>query len=360
MLVRTPCKHTHTHPNTPSQSSQPAKLLVASMPGSAINPVHDDHHYDPDKHIPDLSSKVIIVTGGNNGIGKAAVIELAKHNPKRLYLSARSKAKYDTAMADVRAAAPTGAANVDFLELDLASFASVKRAADQVLASNDRLDILINNAGVMGLPPHPTTKEGYEIHFGTNHMGHALLTKLLLPLLLKTAAAESESKSESAQPADVRIVNLSSGAHNMPPNGVFLPDKVVTPMEGVWSYTRYAQSKMANVLHARELARRYPQIICVSADPGRVQTPLLDEMFKTKNFTTYFQKTYDYFAKPLSARQGAYTELWCATFKKDEVKSGEHYVPFGHRVPGHKKSRDEAIAKKLWDWQEAEFKKHGY
>ncbi|KAJ9499831.1 hypothetical protein LTR96_000876 [Exophiala xenobiotica] len=353
------------------------------MPGSALNPVYDDHHYDPDKHIPDLFSKVIIVTGGNNGIGKAAVIELAKHNPKRLYLAARSKAKYDTAMQDVRAAAPTGAANVDFLELDLASFASVKRAADHILASNDRLDILINNAGVMGLPPHPTTQEGYEIHFGTNHMGHALLTKLLLPLLLKTAAHKSESGSESSERpgggdagtgtstgtgSDVRIVNLSSGAHRMPPTGIFLPDQVVTPMEGTWSYTRYAQSKMANVLHTRELARRYSAagIVCVAADPGRVQTPLLDEMFKTRSLTTYFQKTFDYFAKPLSAREGAFTTLWCATFPNDNdkdetaVKSGELYVPFGHRSPGHKKSRDEGIAKTLWDWQEAEFAKHGY
>lgn len=117
------------------------------MPGSFLNPVHDDYKYDPDKHIPDLSSKVIIVTGGNNGIGKAAVTELAKHNPKRLYMTARSRSKYDTAMKDVLAAVPT--AKVDFLELDLASFASIKHAADEVIANNDRLDILINNAGVV-------------------------------------------------------------------------------------------------------------------------------------------------------------------------------------------------------------------
>ncbi|KIW47671.1 uncharacterized protein PV06_00341 [Exophiala oligosperma] len=318
------------------------------MPGSFLNPVHDDYKYDPDKHIPDLSSKVIIVTGGNNGIGKAAVTELAKHNPKRLYMTARSRSKYDTAMKDVLAAVPT--AKVDFLELDLASFASIKHAADKVIANNDRLDILINNAGVMGLPPHPTTKEGYEIHIGTNHVGHALLTRLLMPLLLETASSSN---------SDVRVVTLSSGAHAMATSGVSI-DKIATPMEGTWSFTRYGQSKMANVLFARELARRYPQIISVSADPGRVQTPLLDEKFKTRDFTTYFQKTYDFLAGMLDARHGAFTELWCATYDKQKVKTGTHYVPFGHESPGHKKSRDEKHAKELWEWQEKEFEKHGY
>lgn len=80
--------------------------------------------------------------------------------------------------------APT--AKIEFLDLDLASFASVKKAADRILAENERLDLLVNNAGIMGVPPAQST-EGYEIHFGTNHMGHALLTKLLLPLLERTA-----------------------------------------------------------------------------------------------------------------------------------------------------------------------------
>lgn len=202
----------------------------------------------------------------------------------------------------------------------------------------------------MGLPPHPTTKEGYEIHLGTNHMGHALLTKLLTPLLLSTASRPN---------SDVRVVTLSSGAHNMASSGVSI-DKIATPMEGTWSYTRYGQSKMANVLFARELARRYPQFTSVSADPGRVQTPLLDEKFKTRDLTTYFQKTFDFFAGMLNVREGAYTELWCATFDKTKVKTGEHYVPFGHLVPGHKKSRDEKHARELWEFQETEFKKHGY
>ncbi|KAI1618519.1 hypothetical protein EDD37DRAFT_561160 [Exophiala viscosa] len=319
------------------------------MPGNfLLNPVDDKYHYNPQKHIPDLSSKVIVVTGGNNGVGKATVIELAKHNPQRLYLAARSQAKYDEAMTDVRAAAPN--ANVAFLELDLASFVSVKKAADQILATNDRLDILINNAGVMGLPP-AQTKEGYEIHFGTNHMGHALLTKLLLPLLLKTAEKPG---------SDVRILNLSSEGHKIAAKQVFVPDQLSSSMSDTHSYVRYGQSKLANVLFSRELARRYPQILTTAVHPGRVATPLLDQMFATKSFTTYFQKSFDALAGVLTPVQGAYTSLFAATWKRDEVQNGAYYAPFGKLNAGSKPSQDVELAKSLWDYTEEEIKKHGY
>jgi NAD(P)-dependent dehydrogenase (short-subunit alcohol dehydrogenase family) len=166
--------------------------------------------FNPDNDIPDLSSKTIIVTGGNAGVGKGTVLQLAKHNPARLYLCARSKTKADAAIADIIAVVPR--AKIEFLELDLASFASIKRAADNVLASNTRLDILINNAGVMNLPPG-LTEDGFELQFGTNHVGPALFTKLLMPLLSKTV---------SEPDLDARIVNLSSVAH-IPPEGRFPP-----------------------------------------------------------------------------------------------------------------------------------------
>ncbi|KIV85792.1 hypothetical protein PV11_01450 [Exophiala sideris] len=318
------------------------------MPGNfLLNPVDDKYHYNPEKDIPDLSSKVIVVTGGNNGVGKATVIELAKHNPQRLYLAARSQAKYDEAMVDVRAAAPT--ANVAFLELDLASFASVKKAADRILASNDRLDILINNAGVMGLPPGQT-KEGYEIHFGTNHMGHALLTKLLLPLLLKTAE----------RGADVRILNLSSEGNMVAPKKSFVPDQLSSPMSDTHSYVRYGQSKLANILFSRELARRYPSILTTAVHPGRVATPLLDQMMATRSFTAYLQKTFDAMSGILTPVQGAYTSLWAATWKRDEVQNGAYYAPWGKLMAGSKQIQDPELAKRLWDYTEQELKKHGY
>lgn len=317
--------------------------------GSWLNPAHDVWKYNPDKHIPDLSSKVIIVTGANSGTGKASVIELAKHNPKRLYLGARSQAKYDAAMEDVRKVAPT--AQVDFLQLDLASFASVKTAVDEVLASNERLDVLINNAGIMGAPPGKT-QEGYEVHFGTNHMGTALFTKLLMPLLLKTAEEPG---------SDVRIANLSSEGHNMAPGGDFLPDKVKEAGEDTHTFRKYGTSKLANILHARELAKRYPTIKSVSIHPGRVQTALLDKMLEKRTVTGSLMNFYDRIASPLTPEQGARTQLWAATWpNKDDVVSGAYYVPFGKLSQGSKRSRDMALSEQLWNWQEQEFKRLGY
>ena len=240
--------------------------------------------FDPDRDIPDLSFKVIIVTGGTAGLGKETVLQLAKHGPGKLYLTARSKSKADAAIAEITKAVPH--AKIDFLELDLASFASVKRAADTILAVESRLDILMNNAGVMALPPG-VTEDGYEIQFGTNHMGHALLTRLLMPLLTKTAALPD---------SDVRIINLSSGAHSLTPSGGFAPEACKTDMSSTHTYVRYGQSKLANILYTKELAKRYPKIASVAVHPGRVKSQLLDKMFDS-GFTVVstLQKAADFF-----------------------------------------------------------------
>jgi len=317
--------------------------------GSIINPVSDVWHYDPAKHIPDLADKVIVVTGSNSGTGKACAIELAKHNPKCLFLSARSRAKFDDALKDVKKAAPD--AKVKFLELDLSSFASVKQAAEAVKASTDRLDILINNAGIMGMPPG-LTKEGYELHFGTNHMGPALLTKLLLPLLLRTAEAPD---------ADVRIVNMTSAGHRNTPKGGIALEGLKTQLSDQHSFVRYGQSKLANILHARELARRYPSILSVSVHPGRVATQLLDDMYSRRTVVGTLMQVYDKVANPLTPEQGAFTQLWAATWRrKEDIDNGAYYEPFGKLVQGSKDARDMDLAEKLWVWQEDEFGKYGF
>ncbi|KAK4694543.1 hypothetical protein P7C71_g3055, partial [Lecanoromycetidae sp. Uapishka_2] len=151
------------------------------------------NRFNADSDIPDLSGKTILVTG-NNGIGEASCRQFAKHNA-HVYLAARTPSKAESAIAEIKKETPD--ANITFLELDLASLASVKRTAETFNASSDRLDVLLNNAGVMALPAS-TTKDGYEIQFGTNHVGHALFTKLLMPTLQRTAEEKG---------SDVRIVN---------------------------------------------------------------------------------------------------------------------------------------------------------
>jgi NAD(P)-dependent dehydrogenase (short-subunit alcohol dehydrogenase family) len=312
-----------------------------------LNPLDNVHKFDPDRDIPDLAGKVIIVTGGNSGCGKETVLQLAKHNPGCIYLAARSKAKFDDAMKDVSAAAPD--ANVRFLEMDLSSLASVKRAADQVVADNDRVDILVNNAGIMA-HPHGVSEDGYEIQFATNHMGHALLTRLLLPLMQRTASQPS---------SDVRIVNVSSAGHMMVTGPGIHFEKLKTSIDSFNPMMLYGQTKLANILHARELARRYPDILSTSIHPGRVETNLTNVMFDVNGFFGRFQRVFDSLAGQLTVQQGTLTQLWAATWKRDEVKNGAYYVPVGKEA-GSKKSQDPELAKKLWEWTESELAAKGY
>lgn len=313
-----------------------------------LNALDNVHNFEPDKDIPDLTGKVIVVTGGNSGCGKETVLRLAKHDPARLYLAARSQAKFDDAMKDISAAAPNN--NVKFLELNLSSLASVKKAADQVIAESDRLDILINNAGIMA-HPHGLTEDGYEIQFGTNHMGHALLTRLLLPLMQRTA---------SQPDSDVRIVNVSSAGHQLALGPGIHFDRLKTSAEHVNPGSLYGQSKLANVLHARELARRYPEILSTSIHPGRVTTNLTNVMFDVNGFNGRFQRVFDSLAGQLTVQQGALTQLFAATWKKADVTNGAYYGPAGKEKAGSKNSRSEELARKLWEWTEKELTEKGY
>ena len=315
-----------------------------------FNGVVNVHNFDPDKDIAPLTGKVIVVTGGNSGCGKQTVLQLAKHSPRRIYLTARSRAKYDDAMVSISAAVPDATVVVKFLELDLASLASVKKASETVLEENDRLDILVNNAGIMAVP-HGLTKDGFEIQFGTNHMGHALLTRQLLPLMLKTSKEPS---------ADVRIINLSSIGHMMAPSEGIQFDKIRTPMKELYSLRLYGSSKLANVLYTRELARRYPDILSVSIHPGRVETNLGSAVRDEGGLLYRFTQVSDFLIKPLSVEAGALNQIWAATWKRSDIVNGAYYVPAGKENHGSKLSHDEKLRERLWTWTEEQLKNLGY
>ena len=206
-------------------------------------------------------------------------------------------------------------ANITFLELDLASLKSVQRASETFLASSDRLDLLINNAGIMAQPEGLTT-DGYELQFGTNHMGHALLTKRLLPILQKTSQQSG---------SDVRVVSLSSaGIRNAPSEGIIFP-ALTTNMGNYGTFARYGQSKAANILFASELARRYPGITSVSLHPGVIDTQLSDAFKGNGWMGCGFGLVVALVGKSLS--EGTKNQLWCATAK--DVVSGRFYHPIG-------------------------------
>jgi NAD(P)-dependent dehydrogenase (short-subunit alcohol dehydrogenase family) len=236
------------------------------------------------------------------------------------------------------------------LSLDLASFASVKSAADTVRSSTDRLDILINNAGVLTTSSEKT-KEGHEVHFGINHVGHHLLTQKLLPILEKTAALPG---------SDVRVLTLSSVANERAP-----PIKTMLDMEelctkGKWA--RYGASKAANILFAAELARRYPTLTSVSIHPGIIKSDIWNSVNENSAFTRFGLKLAGPFIFE-TIETGAHNTLWgAAAAKKDELRNGAYYTPvgkLGHANTGNKRAKDVQAGRVLWEWTEAEIEEVG-
>ncbi|KAH7234365.1 hypothetical protein B0J15DRAFT_517323 [Fusarium solani] len=297
--------------------------------------------FHPDTDIPSLKGKVILVTGGNSGLGKQSILELAKHNPQEIWLGARSHKKAEEAINDIRSQVPN-APPIKPLQMDLASFESIHEAAKSFRQQSDRLDILLLNAGIMSVP-EGKTKDGYEIQFGTNHMGHALLSKLLLPTLLKTAEQPG---------SDVRIVVLSSSAHQYAPerDGITF-STLKTTAEDISTITRYGQSKLANILFAQEFARRYPQIKVPSIMPGLVNTNLANTM-SDNSFVMRIAWKITAAVIGVDVQTGALNQLWASTAAN--VKSGEYYTPVGKTGQGKRWTSNPELAKKLWDWTEKE------
>ncbi|KAI9670926.1 MAG: hypothetical protein M1817_003811 [Caeruleum heppii] len=305
--------------------------------------------FDPLTAIPPLTSKVILVTGGNTGLGQETILQLARHRPAKLYLAARTESKARTAIDEIKAQVPD--ANVIFLPLDLTSFDSIAAAANTFKADNDRLDILINNAGIMATPAG-TTKEGFEIQLGTNHIGHFLLTKLLLPTMLRTA--------ERVPGADVRIVNLSSEGHMLAPAGGINFAAPELPNHRLFAtWRRYGQSKLANMLHAKELARRYPSLTAVSVHPGVIKTNLfLPYQASVPGLTTLMGLVTGLIFQTVP--QGARNQLWAATASKSEVQSGPYYTPVGVKAKGSGCANNTKLAERLWEWTEEQVGMHGF
>ena len=252
--------------------------------------------------------------------------------------------KAESVIKDIKSIVPS--VNLSFLKLDLSSLVSVAEAAHEFIDRSGRLDILINNAGIA--VSSGITQEGYEIHFGTNYIGPALLTKLLLPTLLSTAKEPG---------SDVRVVNLSSEALNMAPTGDVIFEKSKLDTYNTWA--RYGQSKLAIVLYTREFSARYPCITTVSVHPGIVRTDLYASSKKTNPLIKYgialmgplVMQTPDH---------GAHNQLWAATVSKKHISSGSYYKPVGVLSKGGGNAGDSEMSGKLWKWTENELAAKGY
>lgn len=296
------------------------------------------------KDIPDLSGKVILVTGANSGLGLQSVLDLARHGPKEIWLTSRTTEKADQAIQEIKKEVPS--ANLKPLSLDLSSFASIKSAARSFTQSSQRLDILLLNAGIMASDAG-LTKDGYEIQFGTNHVGHALLTKLLAPVLDKTAAEPG---------SDVRVVVLTSAATAMAPKDGIEFDRLKTEQVPMGTWTRYGQSKLANALFARQLAKLHPTWTVTAIHPGVVTTNLSRYAYDRHWWAKSLKPIANFLLT--TVEQGALNQLWGATAPKGDIKSGEMYFPVADLTGGRRGPhvKDDAMAKKLWDWTEQELK----
>ncbi|KAF9767047.1 hypothetical protein IL306_000449 [Fusarium sp. DS 682] len=222
--------------------------------------------------------------------------------------------------------------------LDLSSFASVQEAAQIVLSECERLDILMLNAGTMFVPPD-CTQEGYEIQFGTNHMGHALLTKLLIPLIDKTTNIPG---------ADVRIICLASHGHVYLKKGGLDFETLKTNGESIGLYQCYYQSKLANILWVRQLARKYPHFTVSAIDPGLVKTELLE---KARGIAWYLYPVVRCMLITPVAK-GVRNQLWASV--APGVVSGEYYETIGKHSLATEDGKDDELGERLWEWTERE------
>jgi NAD(P)-dependent dehydrogenase (short-subunit alcohol dehydrogenase family) len=286
--------------------------------------------------IPDQSGRVAVITGANTGLGYETALALAEHGA-HVVLAVRNLDKGKDAVARITANSPQ--ADVALQELDLTSLESVRAAAEQLRSDYDRIDLLINNAGVM-YTPKSTTKDGFELQFGTNHLGHFAFTGLLLDRLLPVAGS--------------RVVTVSSVGHRI------LADIHFDDLQWERRYNRvaaYGQAKLSNLLFTYELQRRlapHGTTIAVAAHPGMSDTELMRNMPAALNFA--FERIAPLVAQNPAA--GALPQLRAAT--DPGVLGGQYYGPDGFaETQGHPKvvassakSHDVERQHRLWSVSE--------
>ena len=256
-----------------------------------------------------------MVTGPSSGIGLVMAKSLAEQG-FHVVAAGRSEERISPVVADIRARG----GSAEFLHLDLASLASAQEAGREFEASGQPLDLLINNAGV-GINRRGLTEDGFEVRFGVNHLGHFMLTYQL----------------RQALGPGSRVVQIASSAHYSARKIDFDRLRTGTRLIG---YREYAVSKLANVLFARELARRQPDWRTYAAHPGLVDTPLIPRWIKSLTKT-----------RLLTPEEGSDTPLWCATSPDLADQSGLYYAGRQTMEPSPV-AQDDQLAAELWERSE--------
>ena len=288
------------------------------------------HNWSPDQ-LSDQTGRVAIVTGANSGIGFETARVLAEKGAT-VVAACRNLQKANPKADDIRAQHP--GAHVEVMQLDLSDLGSVRQFAEGFRSKHERLDLLINNAGVM-VPPYGKTAQGFETQFGVNHLGHFALTGSLLDLIVRTPGS--------------RIVTVSSIAHRV--GKIDFSD--LNWETGYKPQAAYGQSKLANLLFTYELQRRLGRAgkdtLAVAAHPGWTETNLQAHAKGVKFLNRFFAQ------EPL---MGALPTLYAAT--ESNVNGAEYYGPSGllemngppKKVGSNKRSHDVSVAQRLWNVSE--------
>ncbi|XP_059208685.1 dehydrogenase/reductase SDR family member 13-like [Centropristis striata] len=281
-----------------------------------------------------LHGKTVIITGANTGIGKTTAMDLARRGA-RLILACRDRQRAEAAVQEI--IQETGNSQVVFMQLDLASLKSVRSFAADFLQSESRLDLLINNAGLMN---SGKTEDGFGMIFGVNHLGHFLLTVLLLDRLKASGPS--------------RVVTVASRAHEMGTVdfNYLKTHRDLGPGSGdIQLFQLYCHSKLCNVLFTYELAKRLQgsAVTCYSLHPGAIRTEI----------ARYGGFWWSLFWKPiiylffLDAESGAQTSLHCALQDGIQQLSGRYFTCCAPKTDMEPKARDAAAARKLWELSES-------
>ncbi|XP_075963376.1 dehydrogenase/reductase SDR family member 13-like [Anarhichas minor] len=279
-----------------------------------------------------IAGKTVVITGGNTGIGKATALHLARKGA-RVILACRNRDKAELAIADIQQ--ETGSTDVLFIQLDLASLKSVRCFTERFLKTESRLDLLINNAGLVA---DGRTEDGFGIEFGVNHLGHFLLTYLLMERLKEAGGG--------------RVVTVSSMAYrwgHVDPEALAVNRHLGTGRYSWQFFYAYCNSKLCNMLFTHELAKRLKgsNVTCYSVHPGVVRTGL------SRNVSLWQKVFIEPIARLLflDPEAGAQTTLHCSLQEGIEPLSGRYFscCAVEDVTP---RGQDDGVARKLWDVSE--------
>ncbi|CAH1261989.1 RDH12 [Branchiostoma lanceolatum] len=278
-----------------------------------------------------LDGKTVIITGANQGIGFETAKDLAGRGAK-IILACRDLTRAQKAADGIKE--KTKNENIIVHQLNLASLASVSSFAQKINETEEQLNILINNAGVMA-PPKSNTEDGFELQFGVNHLGPFLLTNLLMDLLKKSAPS--------------RVVSVSSSLHK---EGRVDFDDLPWEKREYVPFDAYGDSKIATIFFTRELARKLEGtgVTTYSLHPGVIKTDLYQHLGTSMGWKSGIINTFaKWFGKNLV--QGAQTTIHCAVTEGLEEKSGQYFSDCAPKQP-NSRARDDDVARRLWEVSE--------